>query len=85
MGTVVVCEHQYTSMLTGVRKMIGTCPEIFRTLSVGIVVVEQAKAAGWEFLRSPGGVQHFCPEHTRRAIDERERARRNNQQERIWK
>lgn len=84
-GSVVRCEYQYTSKLTGQLKTIGTCTEIFRTFSVGLVVIEQAKAAKWEVVRYPGGVQHFCPEHTRAAVAERERAKRSNQVERIWK
>lgn len=75
-GAVVTCEHQYSSMATGKRKIISVCDAKFVTFSVGLVALDQAKAAGWEAVRFPGGVQHFCPEHTRKALAERSRAER---------
>lgn len=85
MGCVIACEHEYTSNVTGKRKVIAICPARFVSQSMPNVVEKQAVAAGWEVVRFPGGKACFCPEHTRKAIAERERAKRQRNEERIWR
>lgn len=85
LGTVVTCEHEYSSCVTGKRKVVSTCPATFVSHSMRTVVEKQVVAAGWEIVRFPGGKQCFCPEHTRKAVADRERAKREHTTERVWK
>ncbi len=85
LGSVIACEHEYTQFIHGKRKSLGTCQEKFISCSVPSVVVKQALAAGWERVRFTGGIQLFCPDHTRKAIADRERAKRERNTERLWK
>lgn len=85
MGTVITCSHRYKSNVTGKLKDVGGCVEKFVSASVPSVVEKQAVAAGWKIVRYPGGKECFCPEHTRKAIAERERAKRERNTERVWK
>ncbi len=85
-GSVVSCAYLYTSMVTGKLKNIGQCPEKFVTACTDIKIVqEQLRLAGWERVRSPGGVEIFCPEHTPAMIAKRAREKRERATERIWK
>lgn len=85
LGSIVVCEHRYKSKVTGQLRDIGACEHRFVSHSERSIVEIQAVAAGWEKKRFPGGIQHFCPDHTERAIAERRRAELFRNTERLWK
>jgi hypothetical protein len=93
LGIVVQCDHEYLSPRpTGdfnprtPRRVLGPCEIKYVTACTDkSVVAEQLRLAGWERIRSPGGISLFCPDHTRKAIAERERAKRERATERIWR
>lgn len=87
LGSVVQCDHEYFKKAHGQRTVsLGPCEHKFVTACTDKAILqEQLRLAGWERVRFPGGVQLFCPDHTRKAIADRERAKREQATERIWK